>query len=156
MLVLVQHGEAMAKEEDPERPLTTRGEADVERLGHVLRAAGVEIDDLFDSGKLRARQTAEILARQLAPERGAEEKPGLGATDPVEPIAAEIEQVTRSLMLVGHQPFLGQLTAVLLQGNEAAPPAAFTPGSAVALQRAEGGWQMAWMLTPELLAAGRT
>ncbi|MGD8931441.1 MAG: histidine phosphatase family protein, partial [Chromatiales bacterium] len=66
-LYLMQHGQAMAKEQDPERPLTQQGRQDVDRLGQFLRQAGVRVVRVIHSGKLRARQSAETLAEVVTP-----------------------------------------------------------------------------------------
>ena len=57
-LYLQQHGEAVSKDLDPERPLTGQGTEDVQRIARALKAAGVEITRAIHSGKLRAQQTA--------------------------------------------------------------------------------------------------
>ena len=64
-LYLLQHGEALAKEIDPERPLSDRGRADVSRLAALLRARGMGVGWIAHSGKARARESAEILAPAL-------------------------------------------------------------------------------------------
>ena len=66
-LYLVQHGEACAKEVNPERPLTEQGKEDVDRLGPFLKQAGIQVDRVIHSEKLRAIQTAERLANAIAP-----------------------------------------------------------------------------------------
>ncbi len=43
-LYLVQHGEAVTKAVDPDRPLSEQGRADVERLAIWMGAQGVEVD----------------------------------------------------------------------------------------------------------------
>ena len=64
-LYLVQHGEATPKEVDPARPLTERGQVEVRRVAHAAHVAGVTVSTIYHSGKLRAQQTAEILAKEL-------------------------------------------------------------------------------------------
>ena len=49
-LLLVQHGEACAKDVDPDRPLTDRGAADVDRLAAFLGDAGVRVGRVFVGG----------------------------------------------------------------------------------------------------------
>ena len=61
-LYLAQHGEACPKEVDPERPLTDQGREDIERLTAFLGRAGIQVTRVIDSGKLRAAQTADLLA----------------------------------------------------------------------------------------------
>lgn len=66
-LYLVQHGESKPESEDPARPLTNAGRAAVEQVGyHLFRAALLAADVVIrHSGKLRAAQTARILASCL-------------------------------------------------------------------------------------------
>ena len=56
-------------------------------------------------------------------------------------------------MLVGHLPFMGRLTSLLVSRVEEPDAVAFRPGSVVCLERGpEGTWTLAWMIRPELLA----
>lgn len=152
MLYLVQHAEAMDKDQDPDRPLTERGEADTRNLGGFLERAGIGVEAILDSGKHRARQTAEVLSEHLTPGLPPEQMAGLGATDPVAPVVEGIRKGDRSLMLVSHMPLVGKLVGELVAGAEDRPPVAFTPGTAVALLwSGEEGWQVAWMVRPQLL-----
>ncbi|MEF8792869.1 phosphohistidine phosphatase SixA [Thiohalorhabdus sp.] len=152
MLFLVQHGEATTKDQNPDRPLTERGEVDIRNLGQFLEQAGVRVETVLESGKLRARQTAEILSEYLTPGLAPEEMAGLGATQPVGPVIDKIRERDRPIMLVSHMPLVGALAGELVAGAEDRPPVAFRPGTAVALEWAEEqGWQVAWMIRPELL-----
>jgi len=152
MLYLIQHGEAVGKETDPERPLTDRGAGDIDCMGAFLAGAGVPIAMIYHSGKLRAQQTADILAEHVTPERPSEAMEGIGATDPTETIARELAQWSDGIMLVSHMPFVGRLTAMLATGDEHRPPVAFLPGSVAALERTgDDGWVVAWMMRPELV-----
>ena len=67
-LYLVQHGETCSKEVNPERPLTDQGELDIDRLAVFFEKAGIRVECVIHSGKLRAEQTAERLAKMIAPE----------------------------------------------------------------------------------------
>ena len=64
-LYLIQHGEAKPEAEDPERSLTVHGEEETKRVS--LRASNLNIvpSRIFHSGKLRAKQTAELVAKGL-------------------------------------------------------------------------------------------
>jgi phosphohistidine phosphatase SixA len=103
------------------------------------------------SGKLRAQQTAELLATALAPGTVPEIMTGLNPNDPVEPVARRVAAWTSDTILVGHLPFMGKLAARLVAGDELRPVAAFVPGTVVCLEQAEAGyWFIAWMVRPEL------
>ena len=58
----MQHGEALAAEVDPVRPLSDRGQESVMAVAGHAAVRGVRIDRIVHSGKVRAEQTALILA----------------------------------------------------------------------------------------------
>jgi phosphohistidine phosphatase len=152
-LYLVQHGDAAPEQLDPERPLSAAGRQDVEAVGRLLASNGIRAEHLAHSGKLRAQQTAELLATALAPGMVPDIMPGLSPNDPVEPVARTIADWTSSVMLVGHLPFMGKLVARLVAGDERKSVAAFVPGTVVCLQQDEAGyWVISWMVRPELAA----
>ena len=152
-LYLVQHGEAVSKEIDPDRPLSDRGRRDVERIAALLAGAGLQVGQILHSGKTRASQTAAILADGLSIERPPGARDGLNPKDPVKPVAAEIADFTADTVLVGHLPFMARLATRLLIGNEEPSALAFQPGSVVCLESEDADrWQLLWMIRPELLA----
>ena len=153
-IYLVQHGEAVPAEVDPERPLSAAGEADVRRLAAVLRRSGVGVARILHSGKRRAEQTAEVLAAALGPELQAEARAGLNPNDSTAGVAQEAAGWEQDTMLVGHLPFMARLASRLIAGREDAGVVAFRPGSVVCLERTDQrAWTIAWMLRPELLAS---
>src|SRR3989442_4166078 len=64
---LVQHGEATPEQDDPARPLTDRGRREVEPVAEAAKRSGVGIAEIVHSGKIRAPQTAELLAAARSP-----------------------------------------------------------------------------------------
>lgn len=150
-LYVVQHGDAVPERLDPERPLSAAGRRDVEAVARLLARVGVRVARVAQSGKLRAQQTAELLATALAPGTVPEAMEGLNPNDPIEPMVRRIGESTSDVMLVGHLPFMAKLVAHLVAGDERRPVAAFVPGTVVCLQQDEaGGWAIAWMASPEL------
>jgi phosphohistidine phosphatase len=150
-LYLVQHGQAMAKEQDPARPLTDRGRADIERLARFLRQAGIGVERVIHSGKQRARQSAELLAETIAPGVEPETSGLLNPNDNPKAFDWQSESWDRDTLVVGHLPFMAKLVAHLVVDNENLPLVAYQPGTLVCLERHEGRWQIAWMLRPEQL-----
>lgn len=151
VLYLCQHGEALAKDVDPDRPLSESGTTDVCNVANAL-ADNVYIGRVVHSGKTRARQTAELMHERLTPETPLEVEPGLGPKDPVADFAARLDAQSTNLLVVGHMPFLGNLASRLL-GETRRNIVAFQPGSVAALERnSEGDWQLCWMLTPALVS----
>lgn len=151
-LCLVQHGEAKAEAEDPQRPLTEKGKVEVEKVAGVAKKLGVKPSHIFHSGKLRAEQTAKIIASVLEISRKPEAVSGLNPNDDVQPWAMKISERKEDLMLVGHLPFMGRLASLLLSGSEDAGIVQFRYGAIVCLEREmEGTWRLQWILTPELV-----
>jgi hypothetical protein len=60
-IFLVQHGEAVTKEENPDRPLTESGRQTVEQVADWAARVGLPVGQIRHSGKLRAQQTATKL-----------------------------------------------------------------------------------------------
>ena len=151
-LYLVQHGEAAAKDVDPERPLTQRGSDEVAAVAACLADAGIGVGRVIHSGKLRASQTAEILGARIA--RGIEP----GVSERLDPLDDPAEFDWRGAsggedtMLVGHLPFMARLAALLLTDDAEAALLNYEPGSVLCLETdRDDNWRINWMLRPHLL-----
>jgi len=154
-LYLVQHGEACAKEVDPERPLTDQGREDIERLADFLGQADVEVERVIHSGKLRAAQTADLLAQAVAPLVELETNDRIAPNDDPGAIDWAKETGGRDALVVGHLPFMARLVALLLVEDPGRSITAYQPGSVVCLEHdGDGHWQINWMIRPELLQRG--
>ncbi len=152
ILYLVQHGPAVAREIDPERPLSDTGRQEVASLAMTLHEAGVRTHRLAHSPKTRAAQTAALLAPQVMPTGEPEAVAGLLPEDPVTPFAEQVASWMEDTLIVGHLPFLARLAGWLLAGDDTREPVAFRPGSVLCLERdAAHVWRVAWMLRPGLL-----
>ncbi len=154
-LYLVQHGESIPEEIDPTRPLTAQGRADVEKMAYFLKKAGVHIEAIWHSTKLRAKQTAQLLGEILLPSQGIREKQGLAPNDPVHPMKEIIfNEGSENLMIVGHLPFLNKLVSLLLTDSETHPVVNFRQGGVVLMEQNEkGNWGITWIFIPDLLKA---
>jgi phosphohistidine phosphatase len=151
-LYLLQHGDAVPESVNRERPLSEKGRLDVKRLARFVGWSAFKARRILHSGKLRARQSAELVAPEMGEGAAPEAAPGLEPNDPVEPVAAQAAAWREDVLLVGHMPFLGRLAALLVCGDAERPVAAFQPGSMACLERDDSGrWSIAWMLRPELL-----
>jgi phosphohistidine phosphatase len=154
-LFLMQHGEAMTETDDPARPLTGAGRAAVERVAARARAAGVRVDRCLHSGKLRAEQTALVLAGAVVIETRVEARDGLAPNDPVAPVAQWLRESAEdsSIALVGHLPFLDRLASLLISEDENAHVIQFQMGGLVKLvpKQQGAGFAVAWALPPEIV-----
>ncbi len=100
--------------DDDARPLSDKGRAQCERLGAVLAASG-EAPDLFvTSPKVRAMQTAELVAGTVgAPVLVDERLAGMLDADVVAAIISSAPPAERPC-LVGHDPAFSEVMAELL------------------------------------------
>jgi phosphohistidine phosphatase len=151
-LYLAQHGEAYVKEDHPERPLTDGGKQDIERLAAFLHQAGIQVDRLIHSGKLRAAQTAEMLASAIAPRVEIETSGLINPNDNPKAFDWQNESWIRDTLIVGHLPFMAKLVSHLVIEDDTTLITAFQPGSIVCLEHNnDGHWQINWMIRPEIL-----
>lgn len=151
LTVLVRHGQAKSTEEDPSRPLSVTGRQQSERMSNWLAQLGLQVDEVWHSGKPRAQQTADILARRLglAPAR-VRQVAGLSPADDVEPIAGILEADGKHVMVVGHLPFLNKLASRLLTGDADRAGLRFAEVGAVVLARNSGRWLLVALISPEM------
>jgi len=150
---LVRHGEAVSSQFDPKRPLSEQGRAEIKKVASFITSLELSIEHIWHSGKLRAAQTAEILAESVSVTKDCSSHNNLGPNDDVTIIANEFEAYNVDIMLVGHLPFLAYLISLLVAGKETSNVAAFEAGSIACLNRTDPGrWQIEWMITPKLLA----
>jgi phosphohistidine phosphatase len=130
-LYLIQHAEAKSKQEDPDRGLTDRGREATHKTGAFFAAMKPEITEIRYSTKLRAKETTP--------------------KDSVEPLARELNATDRSLVIIGHLPFLGNLASRLLCGDEAVQPLLFHNAGIACLMKTDGHWQVEWVVPPWLI-----
>jgi phosphohistidine phosphatase len=150
-LYLVQHGEAISEEVNPERPLSEKGILDIKKVAAFLKQAGININTIFHSSKRRAHQTAQILAQDLNPKCNVSQKEGLSPNDPVENIYREILKRDEDLMIVGHLPFLARLAGKLLLDSEDKNIIEFKQGSVLLVSGNANSWKVKWFITPDLV-----
>lgn len=149
-LYILQHGEAVPKEIDPERPLSEHGNRDIRILARHMQNMGVQLGNVFHSGKLRAEQSARLIAETLSPEIQPVQTEGLNPNDDPAVIIGDIEQMNENILIATHMPFVSRLCSTLLTGTTDAEFASI-PGTLFCLEKADNKWRLAYMLTPDSL-----
>lgn len=149
-LYILQHGEAVPKEIDPERPLSEHGKRDIRILARHMQNMGVQLGNVFHSGKLRAEQSARLIAETLSPEIQPVKTEGLNPNDDPAVINGDIEQMNENILIASHMPFVSRLCSTLLTGTTDAEFASI-PGTLFCLEKADDKWRLACMLTPDFL-----
>ena len=148
-LYLIRHAQAKPNEEDPQHGITKNGERVTEQMADYFKRFKPRVREIWHSGKLRARQTADIMASSIGLKEKLIEKPGLAPMDNVLKIKEQLTALDDNLMIVGHLPHLARLSSVLLLGDQEAGLIHFVNSAIVCLEREGGQWQLAWMVGPD-------
>ena len=150
-LYLVQHGKSLPKEADPDQKLSAQGISDATRIAGVAQGYGVKVAQIRHSGKRRARQTAQIMAKHLTPREQPMEIGGLNPTDDVITFARTLSS-QNDLMVVGHLPFLSRLVSYLITGSLTTGVFRFQNAGIVCMDQetGSGAWVITWTLMPEI------
>lgn len=128
-IYLLRHGDAASlapdgSHDDERRQLTSDG---IEKLRNACGVYSRMIEppqQIMHSPLIRARQSAEILLAATAPEQvdllseSSELRPGGRAARVVDMLQTEFLNGCESMVLVGHEPLLGDLLGVLISGND--------------------------------------
>ena len=151
VVCLVQHGEAVSEDVDPRRPLSDRGRVETEKMARFLASTGFKPSRIVHSTKLRAKQTAEILASYLNPVNGVDEAEGLEPRADPRVWAEKLKNVGEDIIVVGHLPHLSRLASLLLVGRDNVEIIKFRYSGIYCLEKSNDKWLVKWALTPELI-----
>ena len=148
---LVQHGKAKPSVQDPHRGLSGEGRQEVARIARFFAGLQISVGLIQHSGKLRAEETAHILAEHVRSTGGPGAMEGLAPDDDPTEAANFLNAYTDDILIVGHLPHLERLTALLLTRSLDHRPVEFRNGGVVCLEKAHGGfWTVSWAVIPEL------
>ncbi len=135
---------------DADRPLSARGRDQAERLGMFLAGRGVVPDTIVSSPKLRARQTANLVADALGVGVASDDR--LAEEFELQALSGLIAGVGgTSLMIVGHDPDFSDLLATLVGAAEMPLRKGAMARVDLALPLGPGCGILRWLLPPELL-----
>jgi len=126
-LYILRHGIAAERgtrgfKTDADRPLTPKGKRQLRQIATAMKNLDLRFNLILSSPFLRARQTAEIVAESLKLKRGLAFSDELTPNgDPKALIRQlnELETAPENALLVGHEPYLSRLVALLISGKTA-------------------------------------
>jgi phosphohistidine phosphatase len=159
-LYLVRHAIAERRDaarwpDDAERPLTDAGRKKFVAVGRGLRRLGITVDAVLTSSYVRAWQTAEILRDEAswpAPTPCTELEPGAQPRAMIDVLGGRSES---SLALVGHEPQLSSLAALVLTGSDDDAQIELKKGGVIYVHCADppaaGAGVLRWSAPPKLL-----
>ncbi len=124
----------------------------MENVARFLKQADMTLAGVMHSGKRRAKQTAEILAKQLAPNIPLLINENINPLDLPTVVAEEIGQWQDDILLVGHLPHMAKLVNLLLTDQELPAIVSFNPGVVVCLEKSEDKtWSLNWLISPDMV-----
>lgn len=163
-IYLLRHGIAvesdfMSVTKDSERPLTPEGIKKMRCIAKGMKALGLSFECILSSPFLRAKETAEIVARKFHVDEILELTPSLEAGGSPRQLIHDLcrrkGQLTK-VLLVGHEPYLSHLASVLVTGKQELP-ITFKKGGLCLLKAAKLRYgrcaTLEWLLTPRQLAS---
>ncbi len=154
-LYIVQHGDSVPKNIDPDRPLSDRGRADIQRLTEWLSNHNVQIMQILHSGKTRAKETAEILRPLLKSRDQIYERQGLSPNDSPEAFLYQLGDPKKDTLIAGHMPFVARIVSQALTGAPDRQLVEFVPGSVAGLERSgSASWRLFLFARPEFFIRG--
>ena len=159
LLHLLRHADAGDPEAwegpDAARPLSNKGRGQSERLGKFLAGIAIKGGPFISSPKVRAAQTAELVAEALKAKVDLDDRLGEALSlDAVEAILHDAGDPERAV-LIGHDPDFSDLLAELVESSR-------VPMRKGALARVEvdrplrpGGGTLRWLIPPDALKPER-
>jgi phosphohistidine phosphatase len=124
-LYILRHGEAVEHGDprypnDSDRPLTPKGTRRSRTLARVLRDLEVSFGVILSSPLVRARETAEIVQREMRLRSRVELTEHLAPLGDAEELVHRLNEIGPTpggILLVGHEPGLSSLISLLCTGG---------------------------------------
>ena len=159
----MRHGQAVTPSGNPSRPLSVEGEKQVKSVAQFLKDKNpIVIGEIWHSTKLRAKQTAEIFSIELNSAVPLKQISGIEPDDDASTMVEDLAKRNHPVLIVGHMPYLGLLTSLLVSGRAGTNAFRFEEAAFACLTlnsvRGETGpqgkyWALQWMVSPNLIQA---
>ena len=139
--------------DDADRPLSKKGRRQAKRLGRLLDGLGVRVGAVFSSPKLRATETARIVARSVG--AGWEPDDRLGTEfgdEALRALVAGLAPGVSSVMLVGHDPDFSRVVSWVVGTSIEMRKGALARVSLPDRNVGTGRGSLRWLLPPDAVA----
>ena len=98
---------------DYDRPLSTRGIQDADLMGNYFRSKKIKLDLVLSSPSKRTKETLEHFFQFEKPKVQFEESIYHASLDQILGVIFSVPETIRSIMLVGHNPSMHEITEYL-------------------------------------------
>jgi phosphohistidine phosphatase len=159
-IFILRHGIAVERDDwesknDAERPLTAEGKKQLRKTCRALEKMKLDFNLILSSPFARARQTAEIIAKNLKQKKRLRFSDELQPSGNVKNLFCQLDDLRpapENVLLVGHEPYLSRTISLLVSGDENVA-VDFKKGGLCKLEvgklRTGKCATLAWLLTPK-------
>jgi phosphohistidine phosphatase len=140
---------------DEKRPLDEDGILQARYVGSLLANLDVQVEQIVSSPLKRARQTATIVANELAFERPIELDDALRPEAQMAQFQALLGRLQQyeSVMVVGHNPSLSEFFGKTISSGPGAAKIDFKKGAVAKVELTGRKGALAWLVTPKIAQA---
>jgi phosphohistidine phosphatase len=137
---------------DERRPLDEEGILQARYVGRMLANLDVQVDQIISSPLKRARQTASLVANELAFEAAVQTDDALRPEAEFEQFQAMLARYKKydAVMVVGHNPSFTALLSKSISTGDGAAQIDFKKGAVARVEMNGRAGTLHWLVTPKI------
>ena len=155
-IFLLRHADAIYGLPDADRTLSQKGVEQMQSLmQHIKPSAVSEIESIWHSPLLRAKQTAELFAQHTGLNCPMETRNELIPGGSIQSLANKLETLHQDTLLVGHNPHMEALTSFLLKRSSHPSMIHFRKAGIACIEYSshpDQSWILQWYAFPSLFS----
>ena len=162
LLYFLRHASAgkstMNLKKDESRPLDEEGMLQARYVGRLLANLDVQVDQIISSPLKRARQTATLVANELAFEAAVQIEDALrpeAEFDQFQTMLARYKKYD-AVMVVGHNPSLTEFLSKSVSGSSGSTQVDFKKGGVARVEMNGRTGTLDWLVTPKIARSLQT
>jgi phosphohistidine phosphatase len=156
LLYFLRHASAGKTMSDPKkderRPLDEEGILQARYVGRMLANLDIQVDQIISSSLKRARQTASLVANEMAFEAAVQIDDALRPEAEYEQFQAMLSRYKKydAVMVVGHNPSLTEFLSKSISAGSGSAQIDFKKGSVARVEMNGRTGMLQWLVTPKV------
>lgn len=156
LLYLLRHASAgktmLNAKKDERRPLDEDGILQSRYVGRLLANLDVQVDQIISSPLKRARQTASLVANELAFEAAVQIDDALRPEAEFEQFQTMLARYNKydAIMVVGHNPSFTEFLSKSVSAGSGAAQIEFKKGAVARVELSGRAGTLQWLVTPKI------